>query len=91
MAYIQTEDSRVAREITTRGLAAVNAAELHKHRNSRNMTKRLIQQRLVAEAKSQALEARVARCELLLTELTSHTSFPPLTTPPDFVDCKSRE
>lgn len=91
MAYIQTEDSRVARETTTRGLVATNAAELHRHRNSRNMTKRLIQQRLISEAKTQALEARVARCESILAELALNTSFPALTTSPDLVDNKSRE
>ena len=74
MAYVQTQDPRVARETTTGGLVATNTAELFKHRSSRNMTKRLIHHRQLADLKAKDFESRLDRCESLLAQLSQHVT-----------------
>lgn len=74
MPYVQTEDSRMVRDIDSKGLVATNIAELRKHRATRSAAEKLLNQKEHSEQRFKDMDARLDRCESLLHELVRHVS-----------------
>lgn len=74
MSYVITEDPRVARDTTSKGLVATSVGDLKRHRTSRNASARLVQQQQTSALKFHQMDARMDRCESILQELVNHIS-----------------
>lgn len=74
MAYVDTEDYRVSREIESRGLLSTNNSELKNNRAARSRQKELRYQQQSTENKFKEMDSRLDRCEHLLNELVMHIS-----------------
>ncbi len=66
---VSTEDTRVARDVTSTGLVATNVHDLRKSRIARRAARQTQQQQRELDRQFAELRARVARCEELLATL----------------------
>ncbi len=55
--FVETEDPRVARDVSSKALVSTDAVELQKHRARRASTKRVVQSTASLEARMDSLEA----------------------------------